>query len=333
MKKRIKICILFGGSGYIGSKIIERFVENNRFDKIIQADIQKPTIDFKETQYIYIDVRNSITDIDLGPNIDKDGSWIFNLAAIHREPGHEANEYFDTNINGANNVVAFAEKTGIKNIYFTSSIAPYGRSYEQRDESSMLYSETPYGISKGYAEKIHQLWNCKDETKKLVICRPSVIYGPGDPGNVLRMVRGILSNTFFYPGNSEIIKGYGYIYGLIDSVEYVCFDKSDREILYNYAENPVLPMKDLGLIVKKVFGVKRVIPTIPTLFLVLIAGVLQLIGKPFGKFSSIHPVRVKKAGFPTNIKPRYLIENGFEFKYGFEKSLNHWRMISPDDFK
>lgn len=328
----MKTCILLGGSGYIGSKIIERFLENRRFDRIIQIDIKKPTIDFDGVEYIYADVRNSLSDINLGDNLDKDNSWIFNLAAVHREPGHESNEYFDTNINGAINVVEFAERTGIKNIYFTSSIAPYGRSYEQRDENSMLYSETPYGISKGYAEKIHQLWKCKDDSKKLVICRPSVIYGPGDPGNVLRMVRGILSNTFFYPGTSDIIKGYGYIYGLVDSVEFVCFNQDERDILYNYAENPVLPMKDLGRIIQDVFGVKRYIPTIPTFLLVLAAGILQVIGKPFGKFSSIHPVRVKKAGFPTNIKPKYLIDKGFDFKYGFKKSLEHWRTLSPGDF-
>lgn len=329
----MKICILFGGAGYIGSKIIERFLDNQRFDKIIQVDIQNPTIDFDSVEYINADVRKSLIDINIGDNIDTDNSWIFNLAAVHREPGHEPQEYFDTNIKGANNVIEFAEKTGIKNIYFTSSIAPYGRSYEERDENSMLYSETPYGISKGYAEKIHKLWNCKDDSKKLVICRPSVIYGPGDPGNVLRMIKGIIANTFFYPGNSNIIKGYGYIYGLVDSVEFVCFDNDDKDILYNYAENPVLPMKDLGQIIQKVFGIKRIIPTIPTFLLVLIAGILQLIGKPFGKFSSIHPVRVKKAGFPTNIKPNYLIINGFNFKYGFEKSLIHWKSISPEDFK
>ena len=170
----MKICILFGGSGYIGSKIIERFLENNRFDKIIQADIQTPTIQFDNVEYIKTDVRNKIT-INLPENIDLNNSWIFNLAAIHREPGHEQHEYFDTNVNGANNIVEFAETKEINNIFFTSSIAPYGRSLEQRTEDSMLYSETPYGISKGYAEKIHQIWQVKNTNRRLVICRPSVI--------------------------------------------------------------------------------------------------------------------------------------------------------------
>ena len=33
---------------------------------------------------------------------------IFNFAAVHRTPGHEDHEYFETNIRGAENVVAFA---------------------------------------------------------------------------------------------------------------------------------------------------------------------------------------------------------------------------------
>ena len=37
-------------------------------------------------------------------------SSVFNFAAVHRTPGHEDHEYFETNINGAENVVAFAEK-------------------------------------------------------------------------------------------------------------------------------------------------------------------------------------------------------------------------------
>lgn len=55
---------------------------------------------------------------------------IFNFAAVHRTPGHEDHEYFETNIRGAENVVAFAEKWNIKKIVFTSCIAPYGAAEE-----------------------------------------------------------------------------------------------------------------------------------------------------------------------------------------------------------
>ena len=38
---------------------------------------------------------------------------IFNLAAVHRTPGHPDYAYFETNICGAENVTAFAEKYGM----------------------------------------------------------------------------------------------------------------------------------------------------------------------------------------------------------------------------
>jgi len=327
----MKVCILFGGTGYIGTKIVQRFLDTNRFDLIIQADIRAPLAEFDNVTYIFCDVREAIN-IELA-NVDLENSWIFNLAAIHREPGHDQAEYFDTNILGANNIIAFANRVGFKNIYFTSSIAPYGRSLLPRTEESMLYSETPYGISKGYAECLHKLWQLADNSRKLVICRPSVIYGPGDPGNILRMIRGIIYGTFFYPGNPDIIKAYGYIYGLLDSIDFVCFDKSDKSILYNYSEHPILTMRELGEVIKLKFNIKRKILSVPIFVLIFVASIFQIVVKLCRKTSSIHPVRVRKAGFPTNVIPLYLIENGFVFKYGFLKSLEHWMSISPEDFK
>ena len=83
---------------------------------------------------------------------------IFNFAAVHRTPGHEDHEYFETNICGAKNVVAFAEKWNIKKIVFTSSIAPYGAAEELKKETTLPTPNTAYGISKLVAEKIHEKW-------------------------------------------------------------------------------------------------------------------------------------------------------------------------------
>lgn len=327
----MKVCILFGGSGYIGTFIVKNFVKSGRFDKIIIADIVASTVVHSICEYLYLDVRNSIS-LALPKNLDREKSWIFNLAAIHREPGHDQHEYYDTNISGAENINSFAEEAGIKNIFFTSSIAPYGRSLELRTESSQLYAETPYGISKGMAEKIHQIWQAKDGSRKLVIVRPSVIYGPGDPGNVLRMIKALQKGTFVLPNSSEIIKAYGYIYGLVESVSFT-MEKDEPLIIYNYAENPVVPIGEMCKIIKKSLNIKKPIVKSPMVILVIIAKFIQCTGKIFGKKSSIHPVRVRKAGFPTNIKPQWLIEKGFEFKYDFEKSLEHWKEVAPEDFK
>lgn len=330
----MKTAFIFGGSGYIAYFLVNKLIEENRFDKIFLLDIQKPKY-FKSipsnVEFVECDVRNKIEFL-VDFEINRKESWIYNFAAVHREPGHERKEYFDTNINGAENINAFAEQSGVKNIFFTSSIAPYGKSKDVCTEKSMIYAETPYGISKGLAEKIHQIWLSKNEDRRLIIVRPSVIYGPHDPGNIYRTIKALKSGTFMLPNGGNIVKAYGYVYGLVDSMLFT-MDQRENLITYNYAENPILDLKDMTETIKKEFGYNKPTFSVPVSFLVVVAGILQIGFKIIGKKSDIHPVRVRKAAFPTNIKPNYLIEKGFKFNYGLEKSLKHWQAIAPEDFK
>ncbi len=328
------VAFIFGGSGYIGTHLLNELIKTKSFDKYIVLDIrnlegfddQKSAGNLK---FVELDVRNDIT---LAPGeCDGDKSWIFNFAAVHREPGHEYHEYFDTNIPGAENIVDFARRNGIKNILFTSSIAPYGRSLLERSEQSPLYPETAYGISKALAEKIHQIWLAENQERRLVIVRPSVIFGPKDPGNVFRMIKALKKGTFVLPNGGNIIKGYGYVYGLVESMLFTMV-KRDRLIIYNYAENPVVPLKEMVEIVKGQLGYKKPTIKMSVKMLSFIAFFVQKGLKLIGKQTDIHPVRVRKAGFPTNIKPKYLVDNNFDFKYDFKRALKHWRSISPEDF-
>jgi nucleoside-diphosphate-sugar epimerase len=324
--------IIFGGAGYIGRNMVSEFLKSNVFDEYIICDIRELD-DFKhEKKVIFkkIDVRNPIA-LDLA-SVNVNTSWIYNFAAIHREPGHEFQEYFDTNIPGANNVTEFASKTGIKNIYFTSSIAPYGKSMEKKTEDSELYPCTGYGISKALAEKIHAIWLRGDSSRRLIIVRPSVVFGPKDPGNVYRMIKAIKKGTFVLPDGGKVIKAYGYVFGLIDSMLFT-MKRQDKLIVYNYAENPLVPLREMTEIVKREFSYNKPILKVPVKILAIIAVVLKTLLKIVGKSTNIHPVRVRKAGFPTNIQPKFLIENGFEFKYSFGAALKHWNSVNPDDFK
>ena len=78
------------------------------------------------------DVRRPIP-TDLTPEAP---AWIFNLAAVHREPGHEAIEYFDTNLAGAREVIAmprrWAARTCISPAASRSMAPPTGRPMKPR---------------------------------------------------------------------------------------------------------------------------------------------------------------------------------------------------------
>ena len=327
----IKTAIIFGGSGYIGRNMLNVFLRENRFSRYIVCDLKKLEGFENEEKVLFehVDVRNPI-EIEV-KDCDVNGSWIFNFAAIHREPGHAYHEYFDTNLPGAHNISNLARKIGIKNIYFTSSIAPYGRSRDVRTENSNLYPETAYGISKAIAEKIHEAWLAESTDRRLIICRPSVIFGPRDPGNVYRMIKNLKKGTFILPNGGNVIKAYGYVFGLMESILFT-MNQNKRYVVYNYAENPLVPLNEMTKIVKQELAIGKPVLKLPTSFLVILSAILQIGYSIIGKKSDIHPVRVKKAGFPTNIRSQYLIDNNFKFKYDFKNALKHWKSFEPNDF-
>ena len=94
-----------------------------------------------QSTFIEYDIRKPIENLPFTPTED---DVIFNFAAVHRTPGHEDHEYFETNIRGAENVEAFAEKWNIKKIVFTSSIAPYGAAEELKKETTLPTPNTAY---------------------------------------------------------------------------------------------------------------------------------------------------------------------------------------------
>lgn len=318
-------CVIFGGGGYIGTHLARHLLSTAAFDFVHLADIDRAEGTKESLSGSITDVRRPIP----STLISERPSWIFNLAAVHREPGHEPHEYFDTNIAGARNVCAYADAVGCENIYFTSSISVYGPTAGPTAEDARICPTTPYGGSKFPAELIHEAWLERGANRRLVICRPGVVYGPGDPGNMLRMIKAIRRGYFAYPGSPRIYKSYAYIYGLLESIDFV-MRRDERLIVYNYVESPTEPLGELVRQTKTILGSNAPVFRIPLAALLPAATLAQSF---LGTNSPLHPVRVKKAAMSTHIVPRVLQEMGFEFRYPFLKSLEHWRSIAPQDFE
>ena len=327
-KQARKSAIIFGGTGYIGMWTWLRLHE--RFDRIILADLNPPAEELLDgVEFVLCDIRQPI---ELGTALQgvKPGEidWIFNYAAVHREPGHAFAEYFDTNLPGAEHVTDFAEYWQVPNIFFTASIAIYGPTRSLTPESSPKYPNSGYGIYKLTAELIHERWAAAHPERRLVICRPGVVYGAGDPGNILRMIRAVEKGLFFFPGNPDIHKSYAYIEGLLDSIEFT-MAHPDKVVHYNYVEAPTETLQQLIEHVEALRGRTSRVISLPMWLLLPVAQVLQWLTK--GR-SPIHPKRVRKAGMPTHIQPQWLIDQGFVFKYDFATSLADWKRKAPEDF-
>jgi GlcNAc-P-P-Und epimerase len=320
-----KTCVIFGGAGYVGCNWAARLAEKKTCQRIVLADLRPPAGALPESiEFVPCDVRKPIS--PQLPELHPD--WIFNFAAVHREPGHVRQEYFDANLPGARNICAYAEQVACKNILFTSSISVYGPTDGPTSETSPLYPSSPYGISKLCSELIHEIWQQRGEDRRLRICRPGVIYGPGDPGNILRMIRAVKKGYFVFPGSHDLRKSYAYIEGLLDSFEFM-MARTEGQLTYNYVERETEPLGELVQMVQKHLGKKIPTVTAPMPLLQAAAMIMQIVTN--GR-SPVHPVRVRKVAMSTHIVPQKLKDLDFKFSFDFQTSLQDWAKKAPQDF-
>lgn len=324
--------IITGGTGFIGTHLTNLLNEVHPEAKVWNLDIVTPGTpnpvvkNYKPavregaklgSSFVECDIRKPIGDLPFTPTPE---DVIFNFAAVHRTPGHEDIEYFETNIRGAEHVCAFAEKYGIRNMVFTSSIAPYGASEQLKEETTLPTPNTAYGISKLVAEKIHLAWQNGAADRKLTIVRPGVVFGKGENGNFSRLYWGIRKHTFAYPGRKDTIKACVYVKELVRFILWNVEERNTPFDIFNCTFEPAYTIEQIVTTMKKVTGLTQAVPYIPNAIIMPAAVCAQMIGSPMG----ICPARVKKLQISTNICGKKMKDSGFQMKWSFEEAIADW---------
>lgn len=206
----MKKLLITGGSGFIGTNLIEYFK-----DKYIvcNIDINKPKLHTHNTYWRNIDIKNysqlKNTILNFSPN------YIIHLAARTDLQGKTMEDY-STNTTGTLNLLKTIELLpNIEKILLASSMLVCHTGYHPKNQFDYAPT-TNYGKSKVEMEKI--IW-----TKKIscdwAIIRPTSIWGPwfGEPyKNFFELV---ISHKYFHIGNKGCTKTYGYIGNAIYQIE------------------------------------------------------------------------------------------------------------------
>ena len=193
---------LIGGSGFIGTKVMDLLKEQH---KIINLDKNQSS---RYPEFTRIgDVRNSEDLKQLWKENDPAASgknYVLLLAAEHRDDVSPTSLYYDVNVSGTRQVLAAMEEKNINKIIFTSSVAVYGLNKENPSEDHPTDPFNHYGKSKWEAEEVLREWYQKDpQNRTLVIIRPTVVFGPGNRGNVYNLLKQIASGKFLMIGKGD----------------------------------------------------------------------------------------------------------------------------------
>jgi nucleoside-diphosphate-sugar epimerase len=316
--------VVLGGAGFIGTHLCARLRAEDPDAAVVVLDAAAPASPVPGVTYHRVDVREPIAP-DLVPAAAR--IVLYNLAAVHRTPGHPTHEYYETNVLGALNTNELARRTGASEIVFTSSIAVYGPDEARKSETSPPEPTSAYGWSKWLAEKIHRAWREETAGRRLTIVRPAVIFGPGERGNFTRLAAALQRGTFFFPGRRDTIKGCGYVGELTRAIDFV-HERNEDEVLFNFCYGDDYTITEICASFARVGGLRRPLGTVP-LPVMLLAGLGFEVLAGLGLKTSISRERIRKLVHSTNIEPGTLRRMGYVYETDLDEGLRRWQAASP----
>ena len=230
----MRVCLV-GGSGFIGTALAGRLaaagVEFGIVDKRASAAFPGAgrIADICDQAALMAAVR---------------GEVLVHLAAEHRDDVLPLSRYDAVNVGGTRNLCAVAEAQGIRTIIFTSTVAVYGFAPAGTDEAGAVAPFNAYGRTKFAAEQVLRAWQSAGSGRTLVIVRPTVVFGPGNRGNVYNLLRQIGSGAFVMVGRGENRKSVAYVQNVAAFLQH-CTGFGPGVHLYNYVDQPDLSMNEL----------------------------------------------------------------------------------------
>lgn len=304
---------LIGGSGFVGTRLI---------DLLLQENYNIQNIDKQQSHFFsQITVIGDVRDKESLIGSLKGTDIVVLLAAEHRDDVTPVSKYYDVNVTGMQNTLAAMEVNNIKRIVFTSSVAVYGLNKENPNEEFPKDPFNHYGKSKWMAELELEKWYTTHQDWNINILRPTVIFGERNRGNVYNLLKQIAGGKFAMVGKGENKKSMAYVGNIVAFIKFLIEDKRKGYEVYNYIDKPDFSMNELVSHVSRVL--KKHIPATHFPYCLGMAGgyCFDLLAWVTRKKMTVSSVRVKKFCATTQFDATKVQKSGFKAPYTLGEGL------------
>jgi len=200
--------LVTGGSGFIGSHVVDRLVAEGAgsvrvFDQRVREENLIEALASGHVQTVEGDVTDPAAVLQAAEGV----AGVFHMAVLPLGPcSEDPRRCLEVNIDGTFNVLDAAREAGAKKLVYSSASSVYGDTNETMDESHPLGARTMYGASKLAGEyffrAFHDLY-----ALDYVILRYMNVYGPRQEGglviNVLRRIQSGEPPTIMGDGSAS----------------------------------------------------------------------------------------------------------------------------------
>jgi GlcNAc-P-P-Und epimerase len=243
------------------------------------------------------------------------------LAAEWQDDVRPESLYYEVNVDGAANFVAAANIVGLKSCIFTSSVSVYGPTSYEVEEDFQPNPINHYGKSKLQAEAKLKDWSNSDPDVSVVIIRPTVIFGPGNRGNVWNLLNQIANGPFLMIGDGSNRKSVAYV----ENIASFIFSQMGRppgHVVFNYADKPDYNMNQLIDLIDAEMGRKSSRGLrVPTVIAMALGRGFDVVSRLTGRRFSITAERVFKFCANTQYSSATAMATGFKPPVSLEDAL------------
>lgn len=254
VRKRV---LVTGASGLIGRAVTERLLAENAHDIKVQVrsamnarnDVGS-IIDFTRVQLEEADFTR-VGDREMRL-MTKGCDIIVHAAGLVHQPDAPYQEYEVINVRATQLLAEAAAQNNVKTLIFLSSSAIYGPGpFDRIAETGPLKAVTPYAVSKMTSENWLQQFK---GIPKVVILRPSLVFGEGDRGNLLSLMRNIKQNKYKHIGSADTAKSMIYSKDLARAISLCINNLPDGVHIFNVANPEPVPVKTLADTIARVMA-------------------------------------------------------------------------------
>lgn len=217
------------------------------------------TFDFAMTEFHQSDFARMLDqdhrELTRGCNI------VIHAAGLAHKPDAPYQEYEVANVRATQALAEACVANQVDTFVFFSSSAVYGPGpFSNVAENSPVRAKTPYAVSKAASETFLKTMQ---GIPRVIILRPSLVFGEGDKGNLLRMIQEIKHNRYKHIGAADTPKSIIYAKDLARAVLLCCTRLPEGHHVFNVANPQTVSVHDLAEEISKALDMDKKIPSVP----------------------------------------------------------------------
>jgi UDP-glucose 4-epimerase len=271
-------CLVTGATGFIGSALVRRL----RAEGVFVRGIARSRGASVASDLVVAD----LTFGPLPPTLLNGIDTVYHLAAKTHdlvETDQATAEYWSVNLEGTQRLVEAVRRGAIRRVVFASSVKAIGEDAPPMvDESYPPQPTTTYGRSKLATERLLLSEGARHGFETVCLRFP-LVYGPGQRGNLARMVAAIDRGRFLPPPANGNCRSMLHVENAVDALLLAGRHPNAAGQTYFVTDQEAYSTRDLYNWIRNALGKRPVRWAVPEVMFRVLAGVGDLSRRSLGR--------------------------------------------------